>query len=64
MVVREIVEIEGRSFIHHFSDEGFFIRKVGTDEIYEDALDVIEYDYEETDIPIVPPEQEDEQGNG
>lgn len=33
---------------------GFKIRKVGTDEIYDDAIDVAgaPFTYEETDIPI------------
>lgn len=37
----------------------FFIRKVGTDEIYFDACDLPEkgYTYEETDIPL--PETEE-----
>ena len=60
MVIHEIVEIESRSFIHHYSDKGYLIRKVGTEELYEDALDVIEYEYEETDIPISPEEVPEE----
>lgn len=36
------------------SAEGFKIRKVGTDEIYDEAIDVenAPFTYEETDIPI------------
>lgn len=36
------------------SDQGLKIRKVGTDEIYDDAIDVdgTPFTYEETDIPI------------
>ena len=37
-----------------FSDEGLQIRKVGTDEVYDEAIDVeyAPYTYEETDKPI------------
>lgn len=36
------------------SDQGLKIRKVGTDEIYDEAIDVdgAPFTYEETDIPI------------
>ena len=36
------------------SDSGYKIRKVGTDEIYDEAYDLLtsEYEYEETDIEI------------
>ena len=46
MIIRE--EING--FIHTFSDENKMIRKVGTDKIYCDAMDVLDFEYEETDI--------------
>jgi hypothetical protein len=52
MVKRELVEKRGKTFIHHYSDASLKIRKVGTKEIYDDALDVKEYEYEETDIPV------------
>lgn len=32
-----------------YSDEGYKIQKVGTDEIYDEAIDVLDYEYEETD---------------
>ena len=35
-----------------YSDSGVKIRKIGTDEIYEEAIDVIDYSYEETNILI------------
>ena len=58
MVIREIVEIRNKAFIHHYSDASLKIRKAGTKEVYDDALDVKEYQYEETDIPIKKPEEE------
>ena len=51
MINTEPVTIDGREFTQTYSDT-FKIRKVGTDEIYTDAIDVLDYTYEETDIPI------------
>lgn len=61
MISREKVTIDGREFTHTYSDT-FKIRKVGTDEIYEDAMDVLDFQYEETDIPLdtQPPIEEKE----
>ena len=62
MIVQEYLD-EGR-LIRHYSNEGYLIRQVETNIIYEDAVDVIpcRYTYEETDIPIdhSEPEKEDE----
>ena len=51
MIIREIIN---EQLERHYSDSGFKIRKIGTEEIYEDAIDLIElgYEYEETNIPI------------
>lgn len=37
-----------------YSDKGLQIRKVGTDEVYDEAIDIenAPFTYEETDIPI------------
>lgn len=50
MIVREVIGIS----IKTYSDEGKYIRKVGTDEIYSEAIDVdyADYKYVETDIEI------------
>ena len=44
-----------------YSDNDFKIRKVGTTEVYQDAIDVPEsgFVYEETDIPIEVPAPEE-----
>ena len=42
-------------FTYTYSDT-YKIRKIGTDEIYSDAMDVLDYQYEETDIPLEVPE--------
>ncbi len=54
MISTETMVIDGREFTHTYSDT-FKIRKVGTDEIYEDAMDVLDFQYEETDIPLDTP---------
>lgn len=55
MIIIETITIDGREFTHTYSDT-YIIRKVGTDEIYTDAMDVLDYQYEETDIPLEVPE--------
>lgn len=34
------------------SDEGYKIRKKSTGEVYDEAVDCLEFEYEETDIKI------------
>ena len=60
MIIKGTVTIDGRVFTHTYSDT-YKIRKIGTDEIYTDAMDVLDYQYEETDIPLdTQPPTEDE----
>lgn len=44
-----------------YSDRGMKIRKVGTDEVYDEAVDVdgTGYQYEETDIPVDTAEEDE-----
>ena len=52
MIVSEIINIEGLGARRkNYSDTGHIIRKVGTNEEYSEALDLISssYIYEETD---------------
>lgn len=50
MIVSEIVKFGKNEFKRTYSDKGFIIQKVGTDERYSEAIDVLdsEYEYEET----------------
>lgn len=50
MIKSEIVKIDGERFIRTVSDT-YRIRKIGTDEIYSEAYDLPEkeYEYEETE---------------
>lgn len=45
---------DGVNLFRTVSDAGVKIRKVGTNEIYDEAIDIegAPYTYEETDIPI------------
>lgn len=56
MVIKEfyITRSDGVNLYRSCSDKGVQIRKVGTDEIYDEAVDVenAPYTYTETDEPI------------
>lgn len=56
MIVREFYKTreDGVRLNRTYSDEGLMIQKVGTDEVYDEAVDVegAPYVYEETDTPI------------
>lgn len=50
MIIKEIRD----DFCVHYSDDNVMIQKVGTDEKYVEAWDLLpcEYEYEETNIKI------------
>ena len=56
MIVKEFYtqRKDGVSLYRTYSDADLKIRKVGTDEIYDEAIDIegAPYTYEETDMPI------------
>lgn len=51
MIIQEQIE---NDLVKTYSDKGLKIRKIGTDEIYDEAIDPKKFnrEYEETDIPI------------
>lgn len=52
MIVKELYYDtweDGTKLFRTYSNEGKMIRKVGTDEMYSEAIDVKEYEYEETE---------------
>ena len=53
MIIQEIIE-DYTTLVKTYSDKGMMIRKIGTDEIYSEAIDPKKFnrEYEETDIPI------------
>jgi hypothetical protein len=53
MIVREeYLREDGVKLTRTYSTENKYIRKVGTEEIYSEAIDVREYEYVETDRDI------------
>jgi hypothetical protein len=56
MIVKEFYETrsDGVKLYRTYSDQKLIIRKVGTDEVYDEAIDIetAPYVYEETDQPI------------
>lgn len=54
MIKTEYLELNGQLFVKNYSTNGFKIRKIGTDEIYDEAIDLVRmgYSYEETDIKV------------
>lgn len=53
MLIQEIIE-DYTTLVKTYSDKGVMIRKIGTDELYSEAIDPKKFNrqYEETDIPI------------
>ena len=53
MILHEIIE-GNTTLVKTYSDKGVMIRKIGTDEIYSEAIDPKKFnrEYEETVIPI------------
>ena len=64
MIIKEYFTTrkDGVKLYKTYSDSGFYIRKVGTEEIYDEAIDVesAPYEYEETDEKIEQEELERE----
>lgn len=58
MIITETVEINGKEFIHNYSNAGFKIERAGV--IYDDALDPVNSGriYTETNIPKADDEDE------
>lgn len=65
MIVKEFYKTraDGVNLVRTYSDKGMQIRKVGTDEVYDEAIDIenAPYTYEETDIPTEEATEEDYQ---
>lgn len=65
MIVRDnITREDGVVLVRTYSDERRYIRKVGTNEVYTDAIDLYQsaYEYEETEEYIPVEEEEEEDG--
>ena len=62
MIIKEFYRTreDGKPLVKTYSDEKRYIRKVGTDEVYSEAIDVLDFEYEETDQVIEEPEIEEQ----
>ena len=65
MIIKEfyITRKDGINLYRTYSDVNVQIRKIGTEEIYDEAIDIegASYQYEETGIPIPTIEEEEEE---
>lgn len=55
--------LDGINLYKSYSDEGYLIRQIETDTLYDEAIDIEDapYTYEETDTPIEDEEITDEE---
>ena len=65
MIKTENIVINDTTFKRTYSDENYYIQKVGTDEIYSEAVDILDknYEYVETDEKFEKEEQKIEDNN-
>lgn len=56
MIIKELYKErnDGVKLFRTYSDRQVKINKVGTDEIYDEAIDVKDFEYKETELPIEP----------
>lgn len=52
MIIKETIEISGRTFYKSYSDIGMMIHGGDPEADYEEAIDPVERTYTETNIPI------------
>lgn len=52
MIVKEIIKILDDTIYKNYSDKGVYIRNKDTGILYTEVNSSIDYEYEETDIPI------------
>lgn len=65
MIQKETIIVNNKKFKRTYSDEGYYIQKVGTDEIYSEAVDIptANYEYVETDQKIENNSENTEENN-
>lgn len=52
MIIKEIIQILDSTIYRCYSDKKVYIRNKETGILWEDVNSIIDYEYEETDIPI------------
>ena len=61
MIVKEIIKILDDTIYRNYSDNNVYIRNKETGILYSDVNSSIDYEYEETNIPIEKIEEEKEE---
>ena len=61
MIIREVIQILDDTIYRNYSDKGVYIRNKTTGILYSDVNSCIDYEYEETNIPIEKVEEEKEE---
>ena len=61
MIIREVIQILDDTIYKNYSDKGVYIRNKTTGVLYSDVNSCIDYEYEETNIPIEKVEEEKEE---
>ena len=57
MIIKEIIQILDTTIYRNYSDRNVYIKNLETGILWSDVNSIIDYEYEETDIPIeTPPE--------
>jgi hypothetical protein len=57
MIIKEIIKILDSTIYRNYSDKNVYIKNKQTGMLFSDVNSIIDYEYEETNIPI-PIEQE------
>lgn len=60
MIIKEIIQILDSAIFKNYSDKNVYIRNKETGILWSDVNSTIDYEYEETDIPVEEPEPERE----
>lgn len=58
MIIREVIQILNDTIYRNYSDKNVYIKNKETGVLYSDVNSSIDYEYEETDIPIEKVEEE------
>ena len=61
MIIREVIQILNDTIYRNYSDNNVYIRNKETGILYSVVNSSIDYEYEETDIPIEKVEEEKEE---
>lgn len=59
MIIREVLQIENSTIYRNYSDKGMYIRNKTDGTLWIEVNSLIDYEYEETDIPIEVEEVQD-----